>query len=1318
MSNPFINRRNTKNRRRGDSPIINTVQGEFIRIADFDTFYWHTPSPGVGADRWNDISDSQLVVGAMNPWNHSDASNYPQSGGMLGSVIPPRTPTRSVMGFDLTGVPTAGSIVEATLSLTVADSQFWTRYEGTAQQTQNPLVERRKNDLLRRFYMIDYLSPVSLDFDGTGFDGWSNNTRRTYNGNPSANYGDVDYGSQRAYPYEADPSDLSRTAWHNIIYEKCHKLYEAGWRAFHFHFPFGNLTHSWMLTPLIQMQTYTDTSNPARSPARIKGFTQAIKGLLDGTLVPGNGRIPMDEPSDVHLYLTAASGYPTYRNKALQYWLSLGTTDAERDSRFMEKLDEFVEYIKSMKSDKGILSVTLDVGGRSATPKSIEVYRTAPGYRSDVLELADWYVSRKLIAAGIPVNAEARPEKRLTRSPFGGTTVETPVESEWRDFTSDASYFWYSDPDTASSVGDLGFDAYVRNDECEWTHIGCGFGGPLHSATRHPWGHSTVVSHGGTAVDAPWYLNGTSAVYSPYDAVQQLYNAADAHLNYLSSASPSEEWETKKRNKAEFVTIGIVPQLLLPHAIVQPGRTTNEYAWWNSNGIPNPNVLIMPKFNPQTFLANPRTYSGSAYWTGEWTGQGTPSLPADINGDGIVDAADLSTLLGNWGTSDPASDIDGDGNVGASDLSSILANWGVNSVQFGSSGSIAWFNTNVRGVYANSRTTFMNAVQDLALNYAPRNSGVPKTAYGDDPYYLNIIDPSLREEIDEGSGPVQPSGFERSLDYEVWAASWNPAASIFPMPSPAEGLPAIVPSVNLYAQYAQFRNPNNPSVVPLLSQAVEDLSKIPAGRRVVMPHFWLDDSISSQILKHEYYKPTADGTDYVGPAGTARFLSPWQEINTEDGRRTFSEFLVALSEAGGMFDYICDDHESSGSFNLGSYFTTTGNAPNNFVPPPDARRTAAIVADPRFTGYISRTSGKSFKDEFMENYSLFVPNASSDYTQILAPFTNVTSATDYKAPWVIGQQPVMWAWQGALNSLMHGDLYLKRMVDPVRQLPQYSNVRLFAYSVYAKKTDNDVLSDPDLNTHLSHRRFFPNVNFAPELYGKVADSLMNLGYNPNLSPGDIARTRWGGGTRVGGGSNQGKAFVAFVKDAQIMRIAARGVPEGEDIQIAPWISTPSAVAASSYIHDPRYWKEMVFHACLCGAQFFNVFVNEFGEYDARFNQIQDVLDEWKELSGNSKARLADDNLIDIVDAVTNCLVTGGMLLSGPKAGLYLWRISVPFEIVDSSGSTYLTRNGSNDEIPQSITIPSTTRGTWVLTTTSVPPSYTASASPGFGGPLS
>ncbi len=50
-------------------------------------------------------------------------------------------------------------------------------------------------------------------------------------------------------------------------------------------------------------------------------------------------------------------------------------------------------------------------------------------------------------------------------------------------------------------------------------------------------------------------------------------------------------------------------------------------------------------------------------------------VAADLNCDGVVNAADLAALLGGWGGDGPA-DLNGDGSVGAPDLAILLGSWG------------------------------------------------------------------------------------------------------------------------------------------------------------------------------------------------------------------------------------------------------------------------------------------------------------------------------------------------------------------------------------------------------------------------------------------------------------------------------------------------------------------------------------------------------------------------------------------------------------------------------------------------------------------
>jgi len=53
----------------------------------------------------------------------------------------------------------------------------------------------------------------------------------------------------------------------------------------------------------------------------------------------------------------------------------------------------------------------------------------------------------------------------------------------------------------------------------------------------------------------------------------------------------------------------------------------------------------------------------------------TGGNPADLNGDGRVDGADLGQLLAAWGMPGPT-DLDGSGFTDGADLGILLTNWG------------------------------------------------------------------------------------------------------------------------------------------------------------------------------------------------------------------------------------------------------------------------------------------------------------------------------------------------------------------------------------------------------------------------------------------------------------------------------------------------------------------------------------------------------------------------------------------------------------------------------------------------------------------
>ena len=80
--------------------------------------------------------------------------------------------------------------------------------------------------------------------------------------------------------------------------------------------------------------------------------------------------------------------------------------------------------------------------------------------------------------------------------------------------------------------------------------------------------------------------------------------------------------------------------------------------------------------------------NGLQQFVGDWVDDGGNTIrdvceylcPADLNQDGVVDGADLTFVLGLWGScsgvADCPGDLTGDWVVGGADITVVLANWG------------------------------------------------------------------------------------------------------------------------------------------------------------------------------------------------------------------------------------------------------------------------------------------------------------------------------------------------------------------------------------------------------------------------------------------------------------------------------------------------------------------------------------------------------------------------------------------------------------------------------------------------------------------
>lgn len=91
-------------------------------------------------------------------------------------------------------------------------------------------------------------------------------------------------------------------------------------------------------------------------------------------------------------------------------------------------------------------------------------------------------------------------------------------------------------------------------------------------------------------------------------------------------------------------------------------------------GLPGHEYEICVEGASVVFFASADIF-GPAHQTWVWDFAVFFDRSPDLNGDGRVDGADLSIMLGDWGLTESPADLDGDGVVAADDLAMLLSHW-------------------------------------------------------------------------------------------------------------------------------------------------------------------------------------------------------------------------------------------------------------------------------------------------------------------------------------------------------------------------------------------------------------------------------------------------------------------------------------------------------------------------------------------------------------------------------------------------------------------------------------------------------------------
>ena len=119
--------------------------------------------------------------------------------------------------------------------------------------------------------------------------------------------------------------------------------------------------------------------------------------------------------------------------------------------------------------------------------------------------------------------------------------------------------------------------------------------------------------------------------------------------------------------------------------------------------------------------------------------------------------------------------------------------------------------------------------------------------------------------------------------------------------------------------------------------------------------------------------------------------------------------------------------------------------------------------------------------------------------------------------------------------------------------------------------------------------------------------------------------------------------------------------------------TPFESLQRVYSHNKYtklYWKEFVWQLLMHGVNFFQywdyAYTANLGLWDLHL-----ILNQWRTLTGNSRVRPCNslgevsglnNKILDrfvLEDMYEKCIISGGMILTGPMKNQYIWRISVP-----------------------------------------------------------
>ena len=156
------------------------------------------------------------------------------------------------------------------------------------------------------------------------------------------------------------------------------------------------------------------------------------------------------------------------------------------------------------------------------------------------------------------------------------------------------------------------------------------------------------------------------------------------------------------------------------------------------------------------------------------------------------------------------------------------------------------------------------------------------------------------------------------------------------------------------------------------------IKALPSNRRPISLYQWYGDVGQNYYKKvTDYYmNNTSDGTTYTTSLGSKKFITFWLDNQYADASSHFSGFVQKCKNSGIVFDYMVDNKEMMRTWYLNFGFNTdtlnykygSEAAVYGGEMTSDSRIITAIVEDSRITTKINPVTGKTFAQEFLDNF--------------------------------------------------------------------------------------------------------------------------------------------------------------------------------------------------------------------------------------------------------------------------------------------------------------------------------------------------------------